>query len=436
VFYTAPSGNAGATATLTPRLTIAVDGTATFAKTVTVSPVTGGAYLVLNGVTGDAEVLFQNSGYNSWAMGTNVGDASTNFNIYNYTTSTVDFSINKSTSAITNIKSLTVDNINLDGSTITGLANENTIITAYSGKAIAIEGVTFDGGVVTGATSITSTGAIASPYGTLVRSYNTGTGDSLIDSLSTGGGDAVFSTGVKIGGNWKSWNFGTDVSDTGAFKICYESTGAETLGTGITALKIAVTGTATFAGDISSTTQGKLLAWVNYDGTTAADISGTYLRNGTAVEVSFPSDHHGQYVDDVVWLNFTSGTAADGMFVITSIIDEHSFRVTHPTSGNTSGNVTLQRRVVRSSFGVRTVNFNGTGDHTIVFNRTLSNPNYVVTIATSGEAAGQHIVSYISNANVRAGKTGKYFNASFFNATNSATRTNCLETLLMVWGTE
>jgi len=57
------------------------------------------------------------------------------------------------------LTTLTVDNINLNGSTITGVTTDaNTVITAYGGKAIAIEGVSFDGGVVTGASSISSTG--------------------------------------------------------------------------------------------------------------------------------------------------------------------------------------------------------------------------------------------------------------------------------------
>ena len=51
------------------------------------------------------------------------------------------------------LTTLTVDNINLNGSTISGVTTDaNTVLTAYAGKAIAVEGVSFDGGVITGAT--------------------------------------------------------------------------------------------------------------------------------------------------------------------------------------------------------------------------------------------------------------------------------------------
>jgi len=57
------------------------------------------------------------------------------------------------------LTALTVDNININGSTITGVtADANTVLTAYAGKAIAIEGVSFDGGQVTGISALGVTG--------------------------------------------------------------------------------------------------------------------------------------------------------------------------------------------------------------------------------------------------------------------------------------
>jgi hypothetical protein len=49
---------------------------------------------------------------------------------------------------------LTVDNINLNGSAITGMSDANTTLTAYAGRAIAIEGVNFDGNNITGVTNL------------------------------------------------------------------------------------------------------------------------------------------------------------------------------------------------------------------------------------------------------------------------------------------
>lgn len=51
---------------------------------------------------------------------------------------------------------LTVDNLNVNGNTISATSGAITF-TAAAGSAVAVEGVSFDGGVVTGASSITST---------------------------------------------------------------------------------------------------------------------------------------------------------------------------------------------------------------------------------------------------------------------------------------
>lgn len=55
------------------------------------------------------------------------------------------------------LTTLTVDNITINGSTISHATAVDLVITATIGNAVAIEGVSFDGGVVTGASSITST---------------------------------------------------------------------------------------------------------------------------------------------------------------------------------------------------------------------------------------------------------------------------------------
>jgi hypothetical protein len=56
---------------------------------------TGHAYLFINGNTGDSEALWAENGANRWALGMNVGEGSQNFNLYNYTTGSTCFSVNK-----------------------------------------------------------------------------------------------------------------------------------------------------------------------------------------------------------------------------------------------------------------------------------------------------------------------------------------------------
>ena len=116
-------------------------------------------------------------------------------------------------------------------------------------------------------------------------------------------------------------------------------------------------------------------AWVNFDGTTADNIGGTYSRTLTTVTVTTSVDH-GLIVGHKVFLDFTSGTAVDGAFVVTAITSSTIFTVTHGTSGTTSGNVTLNRRLIRASGNVSSVSLLDTGEYAVNFTVALPNANY------------------------------------------------------------
>jgi hypothetical protein len=62
------------------------------------------------------------------------------------------------TGAVTGVTALTVDNININGNTISSTAGTDLLITPLAGQQIVLDGtIIIDAGVVTGATSITST---------------------------------------------------------------------------------------------------------------------------------------------------------------------------------------------------------------------------------------------------------------------------------------
>jgi hypothetical protein len=145
-------------------------------------------------------------------------------------------------------------------------------------------------------------------------------------------------------------------------------TTAKILDANITAPKLngAQTGTAPIYG---------IRAWVNFDGTTANNIVGTYNRVATTVTVTTTADH-GLIVGHKVYLDFTSGSAADGAFVVTGITSSTIFTVTHITSGNTSGAVTLNRRLIRASGNVANVSTLGTGQYAVNFTTALPDANY------------------------------------------------------------
>jgi hypothetical protein len=117
-------------------------------------------------------------------------------------------------------------------------------------------------------------------------------------------------------------------------------------------------------------------AWVNFDGTTADNIGGTYSRTLTTVTVTTSVDH-GLIVGHKVFLDFTSGGAADGAFVVTGITSSTVFTVTHGTSGTIPiGNVTLNRRLIRASGNVSSVSLLATGKYAVNFTTALPDANY------------------------------------------------------------
>lgn len=73
--------------------------------------------------------------------------------------------------------------------------------------------------------------------------------------------------------------------------------------------------------------------------TSITTASGTYAASSsTTITVSLSS--HGLSEGDLVYLDFTSGTAVDGEYTIATVVNANSYTVTHGTSITTSGNVT------------------------------------------------------------------------------------------------
>ena len=67
--------------------------------------------------------------------------------------------------------------------------------------------------------------------------------------------------------------------------------------------------------------------------------TGTYVQSGTTITITL-SDH-GLAVNDVVTIDFTSGTAVDGVFVVVSTTDRNNFAITAAASLSTNGNVSV-----------------------------------------------------------------------------------------------
>jgi phage-related protein len=68
--------------------------------------------------------------------------------------------------------------------------------------------------------------------------------------------------------------------------------------------------------------------------------TGTYDQNGTAT-VTITIANHGLAIGDVVTIDYTSGSATDGDFVIATTADENTFTVTAASVATNSGNVSV-----------------------------------------------------------------------------------------------
>jgi hypothetical protein len=149
-------------------------------------------------------------------------------------------------------------------------------------------------------------------------------------------------------------------------------------------------------------------AWVNFDGSANTNLSGTYSQSGTTVTVTATA--HGLITGNSVYLDFTTGTAVDGVYTVT-VTGANTFTVTQ-ASRTTSGNVTLIRSTIRASGNVSSVADNGTGDYTVNFTTAMPDANYAVA-GTANSTAYALTSSYL------------VFALSVSSAGNFVTTTSC-----------
>ena len=67
--------------------------------------------------------------------------------------------------------------------------------------------------------------------------------------------------------------------------------------------------------------------------------TGTYSQSGTTVTITVTN--HGIALGETVTLDFTSGSATDGSFIVASAANQNTFTVTAASSATNSGNVSV-----------------------------------------------------------------------------------------------
>ena len=69
--------------------------------------------------------------------------------------------------------------------------------------------------------------------------------------------------------------------------------------------------------------------------------TGTYQQSSTTITITI--SNHRLFAGDSLIVDFTSGTASDGSFIVSSVTNENVFVITAASGATTSGNVTITK---------------------------------------------------------------------------------------------
>jgi hypothetical protein len=234
------------------------------------------------------------------------------------------------------------------------------------------------------AASATLTGAFQALTGTFTSNLTVG-GVTYLDDDTTPNTPVISFTGDTNTGIGRSAADTLDLITNGNSRFRIESTGQ------IKAVYESSLGT-----DYNATLHNGYLcrAWVNFNGT-ASQKTGTYSRTGTTITVTITS--HGLNTGDQVGLDFTTGTATDGIYIAT-VTNANVYTVTDIATGSTSGNVT-QDAMIRASGNVSSIVDNTTGDYTVNFTTAMPDASYSALVNSNTTSAG----NYVFNTTIKGG---------------------------------
>ena len=134
------------------------------------------------------------------------------------------------------------------------------------------------------------------------------------------------------------------------------------------------------------TTNGTNASWgnvpfatVNFDGTTAANLTGTFTRTGSTVTVNVTG--HGHIAGHRIY--FVGAGITTGWYTVATVVDANNFTFTSGSGAIGSTACTLQRRSIRKSANVQSVAYSTQGMYAFNFSTLAPDANYCVSSAHS-----------------------------------------------------
>ena len=319
--------------------------------------------------------------------------------------------------AITSVGTLTalqVDNLNLNGNTLSSTAGTDLLITPLSGQQIVLDGaIVIDAGVVTGGTSITSTAFVGALTGNASGTAATVTGAAQTNITSVGTLTALQVDNININLNTISSTAGTDllITPLSGQQIVLDGTiiidaGVVTGATSITSTAFVGNVTGNLAGTVSTATQNSI--------TTATGLVSVGALNSGSITSGFTSIDVGAGAISTTGA-ITYGSLNDGTTALGATAAELNIL------DASAGNVAVASDVVTSA-GAITSN-NAKISHTITLNANLADDaihaDIVVTsdkcLATSVVMASSSLAVGINIHTIAAGS----FKVSITNLTGA-----------------
>jgi hypothetical protein len=319
--------------------------------------------------------------------------------------------------AITSVGTLTalqVDNLNINGNTLSSTAGTDLLITPLGGQQIVLDGaIIIDAGVVTGATSITSSSFVGALTGNASGTAATVTGAAQTNITSVGTLTALQIDNLNINGNTLSSTAGTDLLITPLSGQQIVLDGAIIIDAGVVTGATSITSTA-FVGNVTGNLAGTVSTATQNSITTATGLVSVGALNSGSITSGFTSIDVGAGAISTTGA-VTYGSLNDGTTALGATAAE--LNILDASAGNVAA-----ASDVATSAGAVTSN-NAKISHTITLNANLADDaihaDIVVTsdkcLATSVVMASSSLAVGINIHTIAAGS----FKVSITNLTGA-----------------